>query len=276
MSAAVSPVSPTPAPRAIGEPIVEFREVWKTYSGRDVLAGINLKIRRGEVLCILGPSGTGKSVALRHINGLTQPDAGDVLVFGESIVGLSEEELSPVRRRTAMLFQGGALFDSMNVEENVAFPVKEHSAKAPEDIAPLVAEKLTMVGLPGIQRKMPSELSGGMRKRVALARSIALDPEIILYDEPTTGLDPLTSEKIAQLIVDLNVRLQTTSVVVTHDIVTARTVSDRLAFLHQGRFQFVGTFDEASHGGHPVLMEYFRSMGFPCGTGVFRAAPKGT
>ena len=159
---------------------------------------------------------------------------------------LSEEELSPIRRRLAMLFQGGALFDSMNVEQNIAFPIREHTpSKTPEEVAAAVAEKLTMVGLPGIQRKMPSELSGGMRKRVALARSIALEPEIILYDEPTTGLDPVTSEKIAQLIVDVNVRLQTTSVVVTHDIVTARTVSDRVAFLHQGRFQFVGTFDEA-------------------------------
>ena len=274
-----SPVPPSatqergeiPAPKQRGETIVEFREVWKSYSGRDVLAGVNLKIRRGEVLCVLGPSGTGKSVTLRHINGLTQPDAGDVMVFGESVVGLSEEQLSPVRRRTAMLFQGGALFDSMNVEENVGFPVREHTDKSPEEIASIVAEKLTMVGLPGIQRKMPSELSGGMRKRVALARSIALDPEIILYDEPTTGLDPLTSEKIAQLIVDLNVRLQTTSVVVTHDIVAARTVADRLAFIQQGRFQFIGTFEEAARGGHPVLMEYFRSMGFPCGTGVFAA-----
>ena len=279
MSSAPAPTPPasadprdgTPAQRIKGETIVEFREVWKGYSGRDILAGVNLKIRRGEVLCVLGPSGTGKSVTLRHINGLTQPDAGDVLVFGESVVGLSEEELSPVRRRTAMLFQGGALFDSMNVEENVAFPVREHTDKGSEEIAAIVAEKLTMVGLPGIQRKMPSELSGGMRKRVALARSIALDPEIILYDEPTTGLDPLTSEKIAQLIVDLNVRLQTTSVVVTHDIVAARTVADRLAFLQQGRFQFIGTFEEAARGGHPVLMEYFRSMGFPCGTGVFAA-----
>jgi len=275
-AAVTSPTAPTPLRQPRGETIVEFREVWKRYSGRDVLAGVNLKIQRGEVLCVLGPSGTGKSVTLRHINGLTQPDEGDVLVFGESVVGLSEEALSPVRRRTAMLFQGGALFDSMNVEQNIAFPLNEHTEKTPEEIAPIVAEKLTMVGLPGIQRKMPSELSGGMRKRVALARSIALDPEIILYDEPTTGLDPLSSEKIAHLIVDLNVRLRTTSVVVTHDIVTARTVSDRLAFLHQGRFQFVGTFDEASRGGHPVLMEYFRSMGFPCGTGVFTAAPKGS
>jgi phospholipid/cholesterol/gamma-HCH transport system ATP-binding protein len=174
-----------------------------------------------------------------------------------------------------MLFQGGALFDSMSVEENIAFPVREHTPKAEDEVAAIVAEKLTLVGLPGIQKKMPSELSGGMRKRVALARSIALEPEIILYDEPTTGLDPISSEKIAQLIVDVNERLRTTSVVVTHDIVTARTVSDRVVFLHQGRFQFVGTFEEAARDGHPVLMDYFRAMGFPCGTGVFRAIPKG-
>jgi phospholipid/cholesterol/gamma-HCH transport system ATP-binding protein len=256
---------------AVRETVVEFEDVWKRYGTREILAGVDLKIFRGEVLCILGPSGTGKSVALRHINGLTKPDAGDVRVFGQSIVPLSEEALSPMRRRLAMLFQGGALFDSMNVEQNIAFPIKEHSEKTPQEIAQLVEEKLSMVGLPGIQRKMPSELSGGMKKRVALARSIALEPEIILYDEPTTGLDPLTSEKIAHLIVDLNVRLRTTSVVVTHDVVSARTVADRLAFLHQGKFQFVGTFDEAARGGHPVLQDYFRSMGFPCGTGTFPA-----
>jgi phospholipid/cholesterol/gamma-HCH transport system ATP-binding protein len=271
MSAASPAPDRSPAPAPLVEPIVEFRDVWKRYSGRDVLAGVSLKIRRGEVLCVLGPSGTGKSVALRHINGLTQPDEGDMRVFGGSIVGLTEEELSPVRRRVAMLFQGGALFDSMNVADNVAFPVREHSDRPPEEVAAIVAEKLTLVGLPGIQEKMPAELSGGMRKRVALARSIALEPEIILYDEPTTGLDPVSSEKIAQLIADVNVRLQTTSVVVTHDIVTARTVADRVVFLHQGRFQFVGTFDEAARDGHPVLMEYFRAMGFPCGTGVFQA-----
>jgi phospholipid/cholesterol/gamma-HCH transport system ATP-binding protein len=255
-----------------GDTIVEFRDVWKRYGTREVLAGVNLKIRRGEVLCILGPSGTGKSVALRHINGLTRPDEGDVLVFGESVVALSEEELTPVRKRCAMLFQSGALFDSMNVEENVGFPLREHTDKSPEEIAAIVADKLNVVGLPGTQRKMPSELSGGMRKRVALARSIALEPDMIMYDEPTTGLDPLTSEKIAQLIVEINERLKTTSIVVTHDIVAARTVADRVAFLHQGRFQFIGTFDDAARGGHPVLMEYFRSMGFPCGTGTFPAA----
>ena len=276
MSAIATAPERTPAAAPRGEPIVEFKEVWKRYSGRDILAGVNLQIRRGEVLCVLGPSGTGKSVTLRHINGLTRPDSGDVRVFGESIVSLSEEQLSPVRRRLAMLFQGGALFDSMNVEDNIAFPIREHSPeRTPDDVAAAVAEKLTMVGLPGIQRKMPSELSGGMRKRVALARSIALEPEIILYDEPTTGLDPVSSEKIAQLIVDVNHRLQTTSVVVTHDIVTARTVSTRVVFLHQGRFQFNGTFEEAVANGHPVLREYFRAMGFPCGTGIYPAAPKG-
>ncbi|MFN2386651.1 MAG: ABC transporter ATP-binding protein [Thermoanaerobaculia bacterium] len=261
----------TPVAGAQPETVVEFERVWKRYGLREVLAGVSVKIYRGEVLCILGPSGTGKSVTLRHINGLEKPDDGDVRVFGQSVVPLSEEDLSPVRRRLAMLFQGGALFDSMNVEDNIAFPIREHLDKSPEEIAALVAEKLEMVGLPGTQRKMPAELSGGMRKRVALARSITLEPEVILYDEPTTGLDPLTSEKIAELIVDLNVRLHTTSVVVTHDIMTARTVSDRLAFLHQGRFQFVGTFDEAAQGGHPILQDYFRAMGFPCGTGTFRA-----
>ena len=252
-----------------GDTIVEFREVWKRYGNREVLAGASLKVRRGEVLCVLGPSGTGKSVMLRHINGLTKPDEGDVLVFGESVTALSEEQLAPVRKRVAMLFQGGALFDSMNVEQNVAFPLLEHTDRSPAEIADAVAEKLDLVGLPGTQRKMPSELSGGMKKRVALARSITLEPDMILYDEPTTGLDPVTSEKIAQLIADINRRLQTTSIVVTHDIATARTVADRLAFLHQGRFQFIGTFDEAARGGHPVLQEYFRAMGFPCGTGTF-------
>ena len=275
MSAVPAPSSdPTPTPAVQGETIVEFDNVFKAYARREILAGVSLKIRRGEVLCVLGPSGTGKSVTIRHVNGLEKPDKGDIKVFGQSIVNLSEEELSPIRRRVAMLFQGGALFDSMNVEQNVGFPLKEHTKKNPSEIADLVAEKLTMVGLPGTQKKMPSELSGGMRKRAALARSIVLEPEIIMYDEPTTGLDPVTSEKIAQLIAELNSRLQITSIAVTHDIVAARTIADRVAFLHQGRFQFVGTFDEAARGGHPVLQEYFRAMGFPCGTGLF-AAPAG-
>src|SRR5215469_9224837 len=268
MSSTVQTEGRTRAGRVRGETIVEFREVWKRYANREVLAGVNFQIFHGEVVCVLGPSGTGKSVFLRHINGLTKPDDGEVVVFGQPVARLSEEELTPVRRRVAMLFQGGALFDSMNVEQNVAFPLKEHTDKSLEEISALVAEKLQLVGLPGTQKKMPSELSGGMRKRVALARSIALEPEIILYDEPTTGLDPVSSEKIAQLIVDINHRLQTTSVVVTHDVVMARTVSTRVVFLHQGRFQFTGTFEEAAANGHPILQDYFRAMGFPCGTGM--------
>src|SRR5207244_2286821 len=183
-----------------------LNSVWNYLAIQDVTSGLAKTFFFGLEVALIGcytglqgegggPSGTGKSVTIRHINGLEKPDKGDVKVFGESIVHMTEEELSPVRRRVAMLFQGGALFDSMDVEENVGFPLKEHTDKSPREIAELVSEKLLMVGLPGTQRKMPSELSGGMRKRVALARSIALEPDIIMYDEPTTGLDPVTSEK---------------------------------------------------------------------------------
>jgi len=254
--------APHPAPGSA----VDMVSLRKAYEGRSVLAGASLTVERGETMVILGPSGTGKSVLLRHINGLTKPDSGQVFVCGRDVVPLTEEELVEVRLRVSMLFQGGALFDSMNVFDNVAFPMREHTEMTPEEIGQRVAEKLSMVGLPGTQRKMPSELSGGMRKRVALARSIALDPEIILFDEPTTGLDPINSEKINELIDYLNERLKATFVVVTHDIVSARTISDRVAFLHGGTFEFVGTFAEAAQGAHPILSDFFRSQGFPAGT----------
>ena len=254
--------SPHPEPGAA----VDLVSLRKAFQGRPVLAGASLTVERGETMVVLGPSGTGKSVLLRLINGLTKPDSGQVFVCGKDIVPLSEEELVDVRLRVSMLFQGGALFDSMNVFDNVAFPIREHTAMTPKEIKDRVAEKLSMVGLPGTQKKMPAELSGGMRKRVALARSIALDPEIILFDEPTTGLDPINSEKINELIEDLNERLKATFVVVTHDIVSARAISDRVAFLHDGVFEFVGTFDEAARGAHPILSDFFRSQGFPAGT----------
>ncbi len=256
----------TDSPNPAAGPAVDLVRLRKSYEGRSVLEDASLTVERGETMVILGPSGTGKSVLLRHINGLTKPDSGQVFVCGRDIVPLSEEQLVEVRLRVSMLFQGGALFDSMNVFDNVAFPMREHTEMTPGDIRQRVAEKLSMVGLPGTQRKMPSELSGGMRKRVALARSIALDPEIILFDEPTTGLDPINSEKINELIEDLNERLKATFVVVTHDIVSARAISDRVAFLHGGTFEFVGTFAEAAQGAHPILSDFFRSQGFPAGT----------
>lgn len=254
------------APPAAEQAAIEFVEVSKSYDGKSVLEKASLRVRRGEAMVILGPSGSGKSVALRHINGLTKPDSGQVRVFGENIVDYTERELIPVRLRVSMLFQGGALFDSMSVHENIAFPLREHSELGEAEIAGRVAEKLALVGLPGIEKKMPDELSGGMRKRVALARSIALEPEIILFDEPTTGLDPLNAEKINALIDQLNHRLTATFVVVTHDIVSARTIADRVAFLHEGSFQFVGTFEEAARGAHPVLADFFRAHGYPCRT----------
>ena len=252
-------------PASAPEPAIEFVDVCKAYARKPVLDRASLQIRRGEAMVILGPSGTGKSVALRHINGLTRPDSGQVRIFGEDITGYTEQELIPVRLRVSMLFQGGALFDSMNVYQNISFPLREHTELSEPEIAARVAEKLDLVGLPGIEKRMPDELSGGMRKRVALARTIAMDPEIILFDEPTTGLDPINAKKINELVDELNHRLSATFVVVTHDIVSARAVADRVAFLHEGAFRFVGTFEEAARGSHPVLSEFFRAQGFPCG-----------
>jgi phospholipid/cholesterol/gamma-HCH transport system ATP-binding protein len=202
-------------------------------------------------------------VTLRQLNGLEKPTAGTVLFDGIELPPLSEPELVPIRRRIAMLFQSGALFDSMTVAQNVSFPLDEHTDWSPTQKAARVEERLTMVGLPGIGAKMPSELSGGMRKRVALARSIVLDPEVVLYDEPTTGLDPVTSASIAALVRRMNQRLGVTSVVVTHDLPLARTVADRIAFLDQGRLRFVGTFAEAEASGDDHLVAFLEGRPDP-------------
>ncbi len=249
-------------------PAVELVNVVKRYGKKTVLDGVSIAIAAGERMVVLGPSGTGKSVLLRHINGLERPDSGEVRVFGQNIVPLTERELIPVRLKVSMLFQGGALFDSMNVFENVAFPLREHAVAPASEISERVARTLEVVGLPGTQKKMPSELSGGMRKRVALARSIVLEPEMVLFDEPTTGLDPVTAEKINELIVDLNRRIHATFVVVTHDITSARTVASRIGFLDGGRFEFQGTFAEAIRRPPPTLADFFRSQHVPCGPGV--------
>ena len=241
------------------EPFVEFVDLAKAYGPKHVLRGASLKVYRGEVLVILGGSGTGKSVTLRHMLGLEAPDSGRVFVEEEDITDLPEEELYRVRKKFGMLFQSGALFDSMTVFENVAFPLREHTEMSEEEIARAVREKLELVNLPNTEHLMPVDLSGGMKKRVGLARSIVLDPKVILYDEPTTGLDPITSQKINELIVDLQTKLSVTSVVVTHDIQSAFSVGDRIAFLHGGVFEWIGTMDEARDADHPQLREFLKA-----------------
>ncbi|HEV7488347.1 MAG TPA: ABC transporter ATP-binding protein [Thermoanaerobaculia bacterium] len=238
---------------------VEFRDVNKAYGNKQVLRGADLKVYRGEVLVILGGSGSGKSVTLRHMLGLEAPDSGRVIVEDEDITDHPEEELYRVRKKFGMLFQSGALFDSMNVFENVAFPLREHAEMSEDEIARAVKEKLGLVNLPNTEHLMPVDLSGGMRKRVGLARSIVLDPKMILYDEPTTGLDPITSQKINELIIDLQSKLNVTSVVVTHDIQSAFSVGDRIAFLNKGVFEWVGTMEEARVSEHPVLREFLKA-----------------
>jgi phospholipid/cholesterol/gamma-HCH transport system ATP-binding protein len=241
------------------EPFVEFVDVYKAYGTKQVLRGANLKVYRGEVLVILGGSGTGKSVTLRHMLGLEAPDAGRIIVEEEDITDLPEEELYRVRKKFGMLFQSGALFDSMTVFENIAFPLREHTEMSEAEIQRAVHEKLELVNLPNTGNLMPVDLSGGMRKRVALARSIVLDPKMILYDEPTTGLDPIIAQKINELIIDLQSKLNVTSVVVTHDIQSAFSVGDRIAFLNSGVFEWMGTMEAARDAQHPVLREFFRS-----------------
>ena len=229
----------------MAEPLFQVRGLTKSYNGRTVLDHLDFDVLRGECLVILGRSGSGKSVTLRQLNGLEKPEEGTVVFDGTELTKLRERELFPIRRRIAMLFQSGALFDSMNVLDNVAFPLREHTDLSDAEIFEKVQHKLSLVRLRDVEEKMPSELSGGMRKRVALARSLALDPEVMLFDEPTTGLDPVTSATIGTLINSIQHELGVTSVVVTHDIPLARKVGDRLAFLSDGKFGFLGDWAAA-------------------------------
>lgn len=226
------------------ESIVRLVNVDKRFGDHVVLSEINLELKRGETTVIIGESGAGKSVILKHIVRLLRPDSGEVYFRRERIDTMSERELSRLRPQFGFLFQLSALFDSMSVGDNVAFPVREHTRKDRREIAEIVAQKLAMVGLGGLENKRPSELSGGQKKRVALARAIALDPEIILYDEPTTGLDPPRADVINELILKLQRELGVTSVVVTHDMASAGKVSDRILMLFEGKFIFDGTPEE--------------------------------
>jgi phospholipid/cholesterol/gamma-HCH transport system ATP-binding protein len=235
---------------------IRYEGVHKAFAGRSVLSGVDLSVARGETVVILGGSGSGKSVLLRHTIALHRPDRGRVWVDGVEISGLAEDELTETRKKVGMLFQGGALFDSMSVYGNVAFPLHEHTDDSEDKVGARVSEVLSLVELEGIEGKMPADLSGGMRKRVALARAIALAPQAILYDEPTTGLDPILATAINRLIRALQRRLGVTSIVVTHDIQSAFMVGDRLAFLHDGRIHFEGTVAEARASTEPLLREF--------------------
>ena len=242
--------------QADSEPFLRFEEVWKSFGKKSVLRGINLAVERGETIVVLGGSGSGKSVLLRHAISLMRPDSGSVYVEGAPIDGLDEDELIPVRKKFGMLFQGAALFDSMDVYENVAFALREHLDLDEAEIEVRVRRNLDLVELEEVENLMPSDLSGGMRKRVALARAIALEPAAILDDEPTTGLDPIISQSINLLIRSMQEKLGVTSVVVTHDILSASAVADRIAFLDEGKIRFLGSFQEAISSNDQLLRTF--------------------
>ncbi len=236
--------------------LVELRKVHKRFGRLVVLNGVSLNIEEGQSLVIIGASGTGKSVMLKHIVGLLRPDHGEVWFDGKRIDDLRERDLVEVRMQFGFLFQMGALFDSINVEENVGFPLTEHTQKTAEEISELVGQKLKMVGLNDTRKKMPGELSGGQKKRVALARAIALDPRVILYDEPTTGLDPIRSDVINELILKLQRELKVTSIIVTHDMQSAFKVGDRIVMMHEGKIAFDGTPDEIRASEDPIVSRF--------------------
>ena len=237
--------------------IIELKDVYKSFDSKKVHTGVSLSIRRGENITILGGSGSGKSVLLKEITGLIKVDMGEVIIEGENIVPMSEEELIHVRKKIGMLFQGAALFDSLTVAENIAYPIREHFKHTEGEIRDIVAKNLELVGLPGIEDKYPSDLSGGMKKRVGLARAMAMEPKILLYDEPTTGLDPPNISRINHLIRDMQGRFGITGVVITHDVMnSAFPVSDRIAFLYRGKIVFVGTVEEAKNTNIEELSDF--------------------
>ncbi len=235
---------------------IELKNVSKRFGRLVVLRHLNLSIQKGESIVVIGASGTGKSVLLKHIVGLLRPDEGEVYFDGNRVDHLPERDLMKIRERFGFLFQMGALFDSLTVEQNIAFPIIEHTNKSADETSQMVDEKLRLVGLPEVKKKMPMELSGGQRKRVALARAIAMSPEVILYDEPTTGLDPVRSDVINELILKLQRELKVTSIVVTHDMASAFKVADRIVMLHEGRLIFDGTPEEIKTTDNQVVRRF--------------------
>ena len=240
--------------------MIEIKELAKSFDGHVVLNGVHLTIPTGQTTVIIGRSGCGKSVLLKHLIGLFKPDRVTISVDHVEITKLSGRSLDKIRKRFGMLFQGAALFDSMTVEDNVAFPLREHTAMSPEAIRERIRECLALVGLPNIEQLKPAELSGGMRKRVGLARAISMNPEIILYDEPTTGIDPIMGDVINDLIIALRDRLKVTSVVVTHDMRSAYKVADRIAMLYNGTVIAQGTPEEIKRSAHPVVRQFIEGQ----------------
>ncbi len=224
--------------------MIQLIDVHKTFLEQKVLNGVDLRIPKGEITVIIGASGVGKSVLLKHMIGLLKPDRGKILVDGVDLRTLSPEGLVKIRQKFGMLFQGAALFDSLNVFDNVAFPLTEHTSLSHEEIKRKVREKLALVGLHGVDNKMPDELSGGMKKRVGLARAIILEPEVILYDEPTTGLDPIMTDSVDNLILSMQQKLKVTSVVISHDIKSTFDIADQIAMIHDGKIIEAGAPDK--------------------------------
>ncbi len=240
--------------------MIEVRNLRKAFAGHPVLEGVSFCIDKGESVVIIGRSGGGKSVLLKHLVALLKPDQGEVLIDGENIVPLNERELLRVRHKVGMLFQGAALFDSMTVAENVGFAFRRDRSLPPDQVARRVAEVLEVVDLPGIEQKNPAELSGGMRKRVGLARAIVYRPEIVLYDEPTTGLDPIVSDSIDHLILRVRDRYNVTSVVVTHDMRSARRLGQRILMLHDKKIYATGTPDEIFNSRDPIVRQFVEGV----------------
>jgi phospholipid/cholesterol/gamma-HCH transport system ATP-binding protein len=243
--------------------MIEVRNLEKSFGSHKILDGVNFSIDKGESVVIIGRSGGGKSVLLKHLIALLKPDEGEVLIEGENIVPMNERELLRVRRKFGMLFQGAALFDSMTVAENISFAFRRDRSLPEEEIAKRVAHVLDMVDLPGIEEKNPSELSGGMRKRVGLARAIVYQPQIVLYDEPTTGLDPIASDSIDKLILRVRDRLDVTSVVVTHDMRSARRLGQRIMMLHKKHIYATGTPDEIFDSKDPIVRQFVEGTSEP-------------
>ena len=236
--------------------VIKVENLVKTFGEYRVLDGVNLEIYEGETFVIMGGSGCGKSTLLRHLIGALKPDSGTVLIKDKDISKAQDEELEEIKKRFGMLFQSAALLDSLTVEENISLPLREHTKLSPDIIKIMVKMKLSLVGLRGFEKHMPAELSGGMKKRVGLARAIAMDPDIIFYDEPTAGLDPIVGAVIDKLILDLSKKLLITSVVVTHDMNSVFRIADRIAMLHKGRILQIGSPDEIRNSANPIVQQF--------------------